>query len=193
MPTKVFDGGLQGVEIAVGIDQSLTGFALTAISVHHPDKYHTWVYTSPYHGVERLVDIRQFLIDHFDYLEEQGHRIIDIAMEGAVLTTYAAIVMGELSALVRLTIYDYFDDERRYPIKIPPTTLKKFVTGKGTSKKAEMLLHVFKRWGVEFSSDDAADSYGLARMAAKVFISPLEKELIEKFTRLDYRDAPRLE
>src|ERR1035437_9086463 len=101
MPTKVFDGGLQGVEIAVGIDQSLTGVALTAISVHHPDKYHTWVYTSPYHGVERLVDIRQFLIDHFDYLEEQGHRIIDIAMEGAVLTTYAAIVMGELSALVR--------------------------------------------------------------------------------------------
>jgi crossover junction endodeoxyribonuclease RuvC len=42
-------------------------------------------------------------------------------------------------------------------------TLKKYATGKGTSKKQEMLLQIYKRWGVEFNDDNAADSYALAR------------------------------
>jgi hypothetical protein len=36
-------------------------------------------------------------------------------------------------------------------------TLKKYATGKGTAKKQEMLLQIYKRWGVEFNDDNAAD------------------------------------
>ena len=48
---------------------------------------------------------------------------------------------------------------------IPPTSLKKFVTGSGQCKKNLMLKEVYKKWGVDFSDDNLCDSYSLARMA----------------------------
>jgi crossover junction endodeoxyribonuclease RuvC len=75
--------------------------------------------------------------------------------------------MGALHFLLRLFLY-----KRKVSYKvIAPGTLKKFVTGKGNSKKDLMLLKVFKRWGVESEIDDLADAYGLARMALEDFIN----------------------
>lgn len=48
---------------------------------------------------------------------------------------------------------------------VPPTTLKKWVTTKGNSKKEDMKLAVFKRWMVDYSAapNDLCDAYCLAR------------------------------
>ncbi|CAB4166962.1 hypothetical protein UFOVP964_61 [uncultured Caudovirales phage] len=194
MPTKVIDGGLDTKgKVAVGIDQSLTGFALTAILMADPKKHITWVYKSPYFGIERLVDIRQWLIDHLMYLEEHDLEVIDIAMEGTVLASQAALVLGELSATVRLAIYDMYPegDVRKYPLKVPPMTLKKYASGKGNAKKQEMLLQIYKRWGVEFNDDNAADSYALARLVGKFSINEVEKAVAVQMSDLKYRDASR--
>ena len=191
MPTKSFDGGLEeGHLVTVGIDQSLTGFAFTALAISDPKQYITWVYKSPYFGVERLVDIRQFLFDHFDYVSKD-HEIDKIAMEGTVLASHSALVLGELSALVKLTIYDYFDDDIRFPVMVPPMTLKKYAAGKGNAKKQEMLLQMYKRWGVEFSDDNAADSYALARLAAGIAKDKVEESVVEQMKDLKYRDQSR--
>jgi len=48
-------------------------------------------------------------------------------------------------------------------VKCPPTTLKKFVTGKGQCKKELMMLKTYKKWGIEFENSDICDAYGLAR------------------------------
>ena len=66
------------------------------------------------------------------------------------LASNSALVLGELSATVKLFFFSYYDDvahifpaghERlRTPLQIPPMTLKKYASGKGTSKKQEMLL-----------------------------------------------------
>ena len=57
---KHIDGGLSRKDdMYVGIDQSLTAFALTAISESNPLEFMTWVYKSPYFGIERLVDIKR--------------------------------------------------------------------------------------------------------------------------------------
>ena len=48
---------------------------------------------------------------------------------------------------------------------VSPSTLKKFVTGKGNCKKDLVLLKVFQKWGVEFSDNNLADAYSLARFA----------------------------
>lgn len=45
---------------------------------------------------------------------------------------------------------------------VAPTSLKKFVTGKGNSKKELILLEVYKRWGHSAETDDEADAVGLA-------------------------------
>ena len=194
MSTKVIDGGLsEAGPVAVGIDQSLTGFALSAVSLKDPTKHITWVYKSPYFGIERLVDIRQWLTDHLSYLEEHELDIIDIAMEGTVLASQAALVLGELSATVRMAIYDLYPegDPRKFPMKVPPMTLKKYATGKGNSKKQEMLLQIYKRWKVEFNDDNAADAYALGRLAGKLSINELEKAVAEQMSEDKYRDAPR--
>lgn len=72
--------------ISIGIDQSLTGFAVTALNVDRPDCYETWVYKSPYNGVKRLSDISVWLAKKLTWLiEEEGCYIQEVAMEGTVL------------------------------------------------------------------------------------------------------------
>ena len=195
VPTKAIDGQLpKDCDVTLGIDQSLTGFALTALQFEDPTKYITWVYKSPYFGIERLADIRQWLVDHFDYLEENNNTILDIAMEGTVLASHAALVLGELSATVRLAIFDYFDegDPRKYPLKVPPMTLKKFAAGKGNAKKQEMLMQIYKRWGIEFNDDNAADAYALGRLAGKTAIDKIEEAVAKQIEDPKYRDQPRI-
>jgi Holliday junction resolvasome RuvABC endonuclease subunit len=196
---KVFDGGLMDGPVALGIDQSLTGFAITALNIDKPEAYETWVYKSPKSGVQRLADIRWWMTTKFDFLDSQHCRVKDIAMEGTVLASHSALKLGELAGLVKLTIWDYFDgnlysaipyeDHIRSPLQVPPMTLKKYAAGKGNAKKQEMLMQIYKRWGIEFNDDNAADSYALARLAAGISISEVEKVVVEQMKDSKYRDV----
>ena len=195
MPTKLIEGKPipKDSEVTIGIDQSLTGFALTVLNTNSPEQFVTWVYKSPYFGIERLADIRQWLSDTLNYTDEHWY-IEDLSMEGTVLASQAALILGELSAVVRMAIYDHFeeDDPRKFPLKVPPMTLKKYAAGKGNAKKQEMLLQIYKRWGIEFNDDNAADSYALARLVGKISIDAVEKAVVEQMSDSKYRDQPRL-
>jgi Holliday junction resolvasome RuvABC endonuclease subunit len=195
---KVFDGGLLDGPIAVGIDQSLTGFAMTALNIENPSFYETWVYKSPYSGVRRLSDIQWWMERKFDFLESQQCRIKDIAMEGTVLASHSALKLGELAGMVKLSIWGYFDGNLnsvipfephlRTPLQVPPMTLKKYASGKGTAKKQEMLMQMYKRWHVEFNDDNAADSYALARLAAGIATDATERAILEQIKDPKFRD-----
>lgn len=198
MTEKTFDGGLLDGPVAIGIDQSLTGFAMTALNTDNPSAYETWVYKSPKSGVQRLADIRWWMESKFDFLDSQSCRITDIAMEGTVLASHSALKLGELAGMVKLSIWDYFDgntnsvipfeEHVRTPLQIPPMTLKKYATGKGTAKKQEMLMQIYKRWGIEFNDDNAADSYALARLAAEIGSDAIERQIVEQIKDPKYRD-----
>lgn len=181
----------QPTSISIGIDQSLTGFAVTFLQVSDPTQFVTYVYKSPYNGVQRLKDISEWLMEKFESFRD--HYILDIAMEGTVLASQSALVLGELSATVKLTIWDYFADYDKQPhlqtpLQIPPMTLKKYAAGKGNAKKQEMLLQIYKRWGIEFNDDNAADSYALARLAGKISKGDIEDAVAEQIKDLKYRD-----
>lgn len=187
---KHIDGGLSRKDdMYVGIDQSLTAFALTALSENNPLEFMTWVYKSPYFGIERLVDIKSWLSDTLDYLEVEGSEILDVAIEGSVLQSPSALKLGELAAIVKLEL---FERERIFPLQVSPMTLKKFAAGKGNAKKQEMLLQMYKRWGVEFNDDNAADSYALARLVSGTGINKVEQDIIKQMADPKYRDEPRL-
>lgn len=199
MAEKVFDGGLlAGAPVAIGIDQSLTGFAMTAINVSKVECYETWVYKSPYRGIQRLADIQDWLFDKFETLKADGNEIVEIAMEGTVLASQSALVLGELAAAVKLFMYEHFFDIMNYnpappqhlrtPLQIPPMTLKKYAAGKGNAKKQEMLMQIYKRWGIEFNDDNAADSYALARLASGSSIDAVEAAIVEQIKDPKYRD-----
>lgn len=193
MAEKIFDGGLIPGAVALGIDQSLTGFALTAVNVGRPECYETWVYKSPYRGVRRLADIRYWLQGKIIWLALEGHEFHDIAMEGTVLASHSALVLGELAATVKLALWDQFEatmnEHCRTPLQIPPMTLKKYAAGKGNAKKQEMLMQIYKRWGIEFNDDNAADSYALARLASGSVTGEIEKAIIEQVKDVKYRDS----
>lgn len=194
---KIFGGNLEPGPVAIGIDQSLTGFALTALNVSAPDQYQTWVYKSDKRGVARLADIRWWLMNKFDEIAKGGD-IQEVAMEGTVLASQSALVLGELAATVKLACWDYFDsnvnryvpypDHMRVPLQIPPMTLKKYAAGKGNAKKQEMLMQIFKRWGIEFNDDNAADSYALARLASGNALGAIEAAIVEQIKDPKYRD-----
>jgi Holliday junction resolvasome RuvABC endonuclease subunit len=199
MATNREFGDLQSVgdRVSIGIDQSLTGFAFATVDLDDPKKYYVNVYKSPYNGVQRLDDIQDFLFSSMDPLREKT--VVDIAMEGTVLASNSALVLGELSATVKLFFFSYYDDvahifpaghERlRTPLQIPPMTLKKYASGKGTSKKQEMLLQIYKRYGVEFNDDNAADAYALARLAGGLAIDEIEQKVVEQVQDPKYRDS----
>lgn len=70
----------------------------------------------------------------------------------------------ELGACIRMRLYQ---DEIPF-VEVQPTSLKKFVTGKGNCKKDLMLLNVYKRWEFDTEDDNEADAYGLAQMGRAI-------------------------
>ncbi|KYC92235.1 hypothetical protein B4102_3776 [Heyndrickxia sporothermodurans] len=50
-----------------------------------------------------------------------------------------------------------------------PAAVKKFATGKGNTKKDEMVLPIYKHWGFEHSSDNVRDAYVMAKIAQDLF------------------------
>jgi crossover junction endodeoxyribonuclease RuvC len=70
----------------------------------------------------------------------------------------------ELGACIRMKL---FEDGTPF-VEVQPTSLKKFVTGKGNCKKDLMLLNVYKRWDFDTSDDNEADAYGLAQMGRAI-------------------------
>jgi hypothetical protein len=51
-----------------------------------------------------------------------------------------------------------------------------------------MLLYVYKKWDVEFTDDNAADSYALARLVAGAHDLAYEKEVYDKLQDPKFRE-----
>ena len=176
MRMKTFGKKLSG-PVYIGIDQSYSGFAITSLN---EEGFYTTVYKSDLRGIDRLADIR----DHLRFALEQCD-IRDVAMEGYAFGSQMANMLGELGGMVKLELRDM----ARYPLIVPPTTLKKYATGKGQGvPKSQIMLQVFKKWGVEFSDDNAADSYVLARIVAGLHTLEYEREIYEKLQDPKFRE-----
>jgi crossover junction endodeoxyribonuclease RuvC len=67
----------------------------------------------------------------------------------------------ERAALHYIVRCNLWSDETRVLV-VPPSTLKKFITGKGSAKKEMVILEVFKRWNVSAKDNNEADAAGLA-------------------------------
>ena len=191
-PIKFFDGGLtkEAKKLAIGIDQSYSGFAFTAMDIDTGD-WMTTVSKAPGSHVDRLYWIGSSLENTLKTLSKDAEEVV-VAMEGYAYGSQMANMAGELGGLVQLTCFMGLDSfHGKYPYIIPPTVLKKYVTGKGNGiQKNQILLHVYKKWGVEFNDDNAADSYALAHMAAGRHSLAYEKDIYNNIQDPKYREKP---
>jgi hypothetical protein len=177
---KIFNGGVVIPEnpVYLGIDQSYSGFAITA---YQEGNYYTEVYKSDKRGIDRLRDIQAHTMNWL----HQFDNVTDVAMEGYAFGSQMANMLGELGGMVKLTLLDF----GIYPLIVPPTNLKKYVTGKGNGiSKSQMLLQVYKKWDAEFTDDNAADSYALARLVSGSHELAYEKEVYAKLQDPKFRE-----
>lgn len=71
-------------------------------------------------------------------------------------------------------------------IIVPPSCLKKFITGKGNADPSSISMYLLKHWGVEVPQNDMADAVGLAIMAfawkfhSEVALTQYQEEALAK-------------
>lgn len=145
--------------IVAGIDPSL---ACTAIAVWTPQSIRVKTIATKNHGStvsDRIKRLEFIAATTMKFLRHYGANRIYI--EGYAFASnkagHSAIV--ELGGILRWHLVDLG------PVaEVPPTTLKKFATGKGNGPKDMVAAHLTKRYGVLFDENNSYDAYGLARL-----------------------------
>lgn len=84
-----------------------------------------------------------------------------VVIEGyAYGNPHTLVILVEIGTLIRQVMYQQGVDW----YTVPPTTVKKFVTGSGSAKKGDMAKSVKEKWGFVNACDDVVDAYALARI-----------------------------
>lgn len=192
MKTRIRAAGDQSKGAVIGLDISLNA---TGVCIVHGDPT-----KQAGHGLyvrAKLIDVGKKLRgpERLSVVTNQVWRLVEqwrLAKPGAlfVIEGYAysashAHSMGELGGCIRKTIWEHGGNI----LVVPPTTLKKFVTGKGNGDKNLMLKHVYKRWGYDAEDDNQCDAFacavlGLLDTRALLELTKVEREiLVGKVTR----------
>ena len=141
------------------MDLSLTstGYVLLDDQVIEDVVWHGCVGSKELRDVERLQMFDTWIRD------AMRPRIVDrVAIEGYSYGSPAghtrAFGLGELGGVIKLAIH-----QAGIPLHIiAANTWKKVLCGKGGLKKDQVRLELFKRFGVEFTSQDTLDAWAVA-------------------------------
>lgn len=164
----------------MGLDISATGTGVVVIDGDAGRKpklvVEYEISTKKLTGMARISEIASKIIATMT-----DHAPSKIVVEDYAVGKFAgsAIVSIEVGAIVRYFMAQY---EQKIGL-VSPTALKKFVSGKGTSKKEQMMMHILQRWGHASLTNNTADAYGLAVMGLAhggllLGVTALQKEII---------------
>jgi len=147
----------------IGFDLSLssTGFAVVTDKGVLLD---SGVIKSKQKGVKRLLEITEKVISLFVRYEP-----ILICIEGYGFASNTVAWSAELGGHVKCEL----EKAGATYLIVGPNQLKKFVTGKGAGKKNIVMMHAFKKYGIEFDDDNECDAFILA-MIAQAYVEDIE-------------------
>lgn len=150
-------------KIYLGIDQSLK---VTSFCLLENQEIHIEQVKPLYMGVSRITEIYE---EFMTFLEAHPN-IEGAAIEGYAFAAKGAVFnLGEIGGVLRMALYNH-----KIPsIEVPPTYLKKFITGKGTSAKNMMMKEAYKKYGVDLDDDNDCDAFSLAVVAYAYFETKL--------------------
>lgn len=149
------------MSVIVGIDLSLTGTGVVVLD-DGSITAKKLIKTKP-SGDGPLAETERLLT-----IKEQIKDILEQAKPSLVLIEGLAFAARNSTALVQLSGLNYLIREYLVIKKIPfviiaPTTLKKFIMGKGAGPKELMLLETYKRYGISFIDNNLCDAFGLTQ------------------------------
>lgn len=143
----------------IGLDQSYSGFGVVKLDNEGDTQTQLWKFPPKGSDGMRLGDIYVILVTFFTQCQN-AYDEVHVAMEGyANGRTFNREKMGELGGIVKMSHATVFGTD---PTILPPTSLKKFVTGKGTASKDDMVSAVQSKWSKDVTNNNIADAYGLA-------------------------------
>lgn len=145
------------MKVFIGIDPSLTATGICVLDQAGAEILRVTFGEKTKRGVERLDAMDLYL---HQFMARWRAVPALVAVEGYSFGSFSGRErLGEWGGVLRLCLH-----RLDFPyVEVPPTTLKKFVTGAGNAKKNQMLLGVYKKWGVTCADDNEADSYALAQ------------------------------
>jgi Holliday junction resolvasome RuvABC endonuclease subunit len=186
---KAFANGAKESEIILGLDLSLrkTGVAVIWNSGHE-----TFLIEPPEELREggRLLYIERELRAVVNAYEP-NYAVIEGYSYGSLTGQFA---LGEVGGIARLVLTG---NDIPYVI-VPPTSLKKYVTGNGNATKIVMALQVQRELDLSIHDDNECDAYCLAALGSHVFELDLVKfpsndarEQIARLVRENPTSAPK--
>jgi len=138
----------------LSIDQSITS---TGYAIIEGEKLITSGTLQPKHlktTVEKII----YITNHLESLVNNDS-ISYIAREGFSFgSKNRAFVLGGLGYAIDCLFHKEY--KNRYYI-IPPSIVKKFITGSGNAKKDQMMLQTYKKYQMEFKNNDECDAFSI--------------------------------
>lgn len=144
----------------VGLDLSMTGTGVAHTQVD--DRACTHLLVPEGRGDFRLASIR-FQVKTYIAGAEL------VLIEEWLVQSATAPITGMVHGVVRTALMEL---EIPYTT-VPPTTLKKYATGRGNATKTQMAVAAFKRADLEFDDDNQCDAWWLWVMARDLSGDPV--------------------
>lgn len=156
------------VNCSIGLDLSLTGTGVVVLDKYGVLISHNTISSKPT-GDNPLKELTRLetIVDTIRDIKQ------DYSIDVAVIEGVAMGIQSKNTSLVQLSALNYLvrimcRDEGIPFIICPPTTNKKYITGKGNSPKDVVLMHVYKNWGFEADNNNESDAFGLAHIGASI-------------------------
>lgn len=153
--------------LIIGIDPSLTGTAICALDRDQftIEKLVTLCPKKGMVGINRLSWIKRSTIQVISSICDNSDKSHEIFIEGFAFGASGRGVfdLGALGGILRLMLAEKFSGY----YEVPPTSLKKFICGKGNAKKQIMIEQTYRKYGKGsdvLTDDNQTDAYGLSRM-----------------------------
>ena len=145
--------------------------------------------------IDRVIEIRDFIAHNI---------LIQSPFDGIFIENYSfgskgiwTFSCGEMCGAIKLMLKDL---GFKYYM-IAPTMWKKFVLGKGTLPKDQIMLQCYKQYGVEFTNNNMCDAYCIAKFGEsfikykrgdKEKLTKIQIECFKKYTKEENPEKDRL-
>jgi len=152
----------------LGLDPSLRSTGLCLLIDKEVQLTHT-LHTYDLRGMTRLNYIADFLQDYLickpDFVVMEGYAM---GIKGGRVFDIGEMGYAYKRVLYKAGLETYI---------VPPTSMKKFVTGKGTAKKDQIQSSLLTTWDLDIQYEDEADAAGLALFGYYIKHRRLQREL----------------
>jgi crossover junction endodeoxyribonuclease RuvC len=148
----------------LAVDPSLTGLAVVYLTEDGRDSYMEFS-SKPDKTLEgRLKRYNKLANNVVDIIKITVPKLCLIEGYAFGAKGASVVTLGEFGGILRDRICGFADAT----IEVPPTTLKKFITGKGNCKKLDVVSALSAKYGIAFKTDNHADAFGLAQLGRAV-------------------------